>query len=116
MTINSLGVTFGGIRNFPQGRGDYTAVLSNILDYTHGNHSWKFGGEFRRFNGNAFTQDDGGFGFATMADFAAGHITALPSGFTMAELSPSPQALVRPAYSLIPWDCLPKTATRSRLI
>ena len=81
ITINSLGVTFGGIRNFPQGRGDYTAVLSELLNYTRGNHSWKFGGEFRRFNGNAFTQDDGGLGFSDFAHFIAGQVNASPSGF-----------------------------------
>lgn len=84
ISINSLGLTFGGIRNFPQGRGDYTAVLSDTLNYTRGNHSWKFGGEFRRFNGNAFTGDDGGIGFADVTAFQQGNINAVPSGFVNA--------------------------------
>lgn len=84
MSINSIGLTFGGIRNFPQGRGDYTAVLSDSLNYTRGNHAWKFGGEFRRFNGNAFTRDDGGMGFADVAAFQQGKINAVPSGFVNA--------------------------------
>jgi hypothetical protein len=84
ISINSLGLTFGGIRNFPQGRGDYTAVLSDTLNYTRGNHSWKFGGEFRRFNGNAFTGDDGGIGFADVTAFQQGTINAVPSGFANA--------------------------------
>ena len=84
ISINSLGLTFGGIRNFPQGRGDYTAVLSDTLNYIHGNHSLKFGSEFRRFNGNAFTGDDGGIGFADVTAFQQGNINAVPSGFTNA--------------------------------
>ena len=84
ISINSLGLTFGGIRNFPQGRGDYTAVASDTLNYTRGNHTLKFGGEFRRFNGNAFTGDDGGIGFADVTAFQQGNINAVPSGFVNA--------------------------------
>jgi hypothetical protein len=81
IAINDLGLTFGGIRNFPQGRGDYTGVASDTLNYLHGNHSWKFGGEFRRFNGNSFTLDDGGLGFATFNDFVHGVVNAAPLSF-----------------------------------
>ena len=81
IAINDLGLTFGGIRNFPQGRGDYTGVLSDTVNYLHGNHSFKFGGEFRRFNGNSFTLDDGGLGFATFDDFVHGIVNAAPSSF-----------------------------------
>ena len=81
MSINDLGLTFGGIRNFPQGRGDYTAVASDTVNYLRGKHSWKFGGEFRRFNGNSFTFDDSGLGFSTFDNFVLGHIDATPVNF-----------------------------------
>jgi carboxypeptidase family protein/TonB-dependent receptor-like protein len=81
IAINDLGLTFGGIRNFPQGRGDYTGVLSDTVNYLRGNHSLKFGGEFRRFNGNSFTLDDGGLGFATFDDFVHGVVNAAPATF-----------------------------------
>src|SRR5437879_12238088 len=81
MQIIGTSLTFGGIRNFPQGRGDYTGVLSDTVNYLRGRHSWKFGAEFRRFNGNSFTSDDGGLGFATFDDFVHGRVTAAPSSF-----------------------------------
>ena len=81
MSINDLGLTFGGIRNFPQGRGDYTAVASDTINYLRGKHSWKFGEEFRRFNGNSFTFDDSGLGFATFQNFVHGEINASPVNF-----------------------------------
>jgi hypothetical protein len=46
-------LVFGGERNFPQGRGDLTSVLSDSVSYLRGRHSFKFGGEYRRFNGNS---------------------------------------------------------------
>jgi len=81
MSIDDLGLTFGGIRNFPQGRGDYTAVASDNINYLRGRHSWKFGGEFRRFNGNSFMSDGGGIGFATFNDFVLGNINQAPVNF-----------------------------------
>ena len=42
----------GGINGFPTGRGDYTAVASDTLNWVHGRHSLKFGGEYRRINNN----------------------------------------------------------------
>ena len=81
MQIIGTSLTFGGIRNFPQGRGDYTGVLSDTVNYLRGRHSWKFGAEFRRFNGNSFTSDDGGLGFATFDDFVHGRVNAAPSSF-----------------------------------
>lgn len=81
MSINELALTFGGIRNFPQGRGDYTGVLSDTVNSLHGRHSWRFGGEFRRFNGNSFTLDDGGLGFSTFNDFVHGVVNASPINF-----------------------------------
>jgi hypothetical protein len=71
--VNQLGLNFGGPSNYPQGRGDSTVVLSDTLSWLHGNHSIKFGGEFRRFNGNSFTSDTARFTFSNLAAFQAGN-------------------------------------------
>ena len=63
--------------NFPQGRGDYTAVASDSLTYTRGKHSFIFGGEVRRFDGNSFTATPGTMAFNTTAHFIAGNIASL---------------------------------------
>jgi hypothetical protein len=60
---------FGGPNGFPQGRGDVTGVLSDTLSYLRGRHSFKFGGEFRRFYNNNFARTIGSFGFANLNDF-----------------------------------------------
>src|SRR5215208_8490407 len=59
--INITGFNFyiGGPAGFPQGRADMTVVLSDTLNWLHGNHSLKFGGEGRRFYNNNFTLDTG---------------------------------------------------------
>jgi Carboxypeptidase regulatory-like domain len=68
--INIAGGNFniGGPQNFPQGRADTTVVLSNTLNYLRGNHSFRFGGEFRRFYNNNFTLDSGLFTFTNTLD------------------------------------------------
>lgn len=62
---------FGGVGNFPQGRGDYSAVLSDTLSWTLGHHSFKFGGETRRIDNNNFTFTPGTFGFPSITAFIA---------------------------------------------
>jgi Carboxypeptidase regulatory-like domain len=52
---------FGGINNFPQGRGDNVEVLSDTLSWVHGNHTIKFGGEVRRQNTDNFDYTPGTF-------------------------------------------------------
>jgi hypothetical protein len=79
ISIGGTGINLGGPGNFPQGRGDTTAVLSDTLSYIHGRHSLKFGGEFRRFYNNNFTGDPGTLGFLNVADFASGQ----PNAFTI---------------------------------
>lgn len=76
--IVSGAFTFGGINNFPQGRGDNTAVASDTLSWVHGNHSIKFGGEFRRVNSDNFQYTPGTFTFPSIAAFLADQAT----GFT----------------------------------
>ncbi|MBO0719667.1 MAG: TonB-dependent receptor, partial [Blastocatellia bacterium] len=69
--INISGGNFniGGPQNFPQGRADTTVVFANTVNYQRGNHSFKFGGEFRRFYNNNFTLDSGLFTFPSMDAF-----------------------------------------------
>jgi Carboxypeptidase regulatory-like domain/TonB dependent receptor len=72
--INIPGGNFniGGPQNFPQGRSDTTVVVSDTLSYLRGNHSFRFGGEFRRFYNNNFTLDSGLFNFPSMDSFING--------------------------------------------
>ncbi len=72
ITIGGIALNFGGPAGFPQGRSDTTFVVSDTLSYLHGNHSFKIGGEFRRFYNNNFTLDTGTFTFANVAAFQAG--------------------------------------------
>ena len=69
INIAAGALNFGGPNGFPQGRGDVTGALSNTLSYLRGRHSFKFGGEFRRFYNNNFAQTIGSFGFATLDEF-----------------------------------------------
>jgi hypothetical protein len=72
ITVGGTGINLGGPSNFPQGRSDTTFVTSDTLSYLRGNHSFKFGGEFRRFYNNNFTLDPGTFGFGSVAAFQTG--------------------------------------------
>ena len=70
--------TFGGIGGFPQGRGDNVGVLSDTLTWIKGNHTFKFGGEFRRQNSDNFSYTPGTFSFPSVTAFLADQAT----GFT----------------------------------
>ena len=72
ITVTGFNLNFGGPNGTPQGRGDATAVLSDTLSYLRGRHSFKFGGEYRRFYNNNFAQTVGSFGFAGISDFLNG--------------------------------------------
>ena len=63
---------FGAERNFPQGRGDLTAVVGDTLNYIRGAHSLKFGFEFRDFRNDNFATDPGALTFNTTAHFISG--------------------------------------------
>jgi hypothetical protein len=78
-TLRDIGLNFGGPSNFPQGRGDYTAVLSDTLSYLRGKHSLKFGGEVRRFGGNSYNLNPGTMQFNTVTDFINGNIATFTS-------------------------------------
>ena len=72
MAVGGTGLNFGGPAGFPQGRSDTTYVFSDTLSYLRGNHSLRFGGEWRRFYNNNTAKDTGNFAFANMAAFLAG--------------------------------------------
>lgn len=73
MSITGFNFNLGGPAGFPQGRADMTVVLSDTVSYLRGNHSFKFGGEARRFYNNNFTLDTGTFTFANVNSFITGN-------------------------------------------
>lgn len=79
ITITSLGLTFGGPSVEPQGRGDTLGLLSDIYSLLVGDHSLKFGGEFRRFINSNFTGDTGTFVFNTLNTFLADEVSSFIS-------------------------------------
>jgi hypothetical protein len=85
ITVGGGGPNFGGPAGFPQGRADTTYVLSDTLNSLHGNHSLKFGGEWRRFFNNNTNRDTGSFGFASIATFITG--TANTFNVTLGDVS-----------------------------
>jgi outer membrane receptor protein involved in Fe transport len=81
ISIGGTGVNIGGPAGFPQGRGDTTGVASDTLSYVRGKHSFKFGGEYRRFYNNNFNSDAGTLTFLNVTGFAAG----TPNGFSISQ-------------------------------
>jgi len=73
MSITGNNFNIGGPAGFPQGRSDTTVVVSDTLTYLRGNHSFKFGGEARRFYNNNFTLDTGSFTFPSFQSFIDGN-------------------------------------------
>ena len=69
ITVNDIGLNFGGPSGFPQGRTDTFGVFSDAATYLKGRHSIKFGGEFRRFLGASFSDDTGTVTYDTTAHF-----------------------------------------------
>ncbi|HEX7227079.1 MAG TPA: TonB-dependent receptor, partial [Candidatus Binatia bacterium] len=76
ISITGFNFNIGGPAGFPQGRADMTVVLSDTLNYLRGSHSFKFGGEARRFYNNNFTLDTGAFSFANVNNFLTGNANA----------------------------------------
>jgi hypothetical protein len=60
---------FGGNNGEPTFRGDYTAVLSDSLNWVRGKHSIKFGAEFRRNDNNNYSYTPGTFSFPNITAF-----------------------------------------------
>jgi hypothetical protein len=75
INIGGLGLNFGGPAGFPQGRSDTTFVLSDTANYLRGSHSFKIGGEWRRFYNNNFNLDTSTFTFFSLANFQTGAAT-----------------------------------------
>jgi hypothetical protein len=73
IAVGGGGVNFGGPAGFPQGRSDTTFVLSDTLSYLRGKHTFKIGGELRRFYNNNTNRDTGTFTFANTTAFLAGN-------------------------------------------
>jgi len=76
ISIGGTTSSLGGISGFPQGRGDTTTVFANTLSWVKGNHSLRFGGEYRKVFDNSFTNDDGTFRYADVPSFIAGNANA----------------------------------------
>jgi carboxypeptidase family protein/TonB-dependent receptor-like protein len=101
INVTGFNLNFGGPNGFPQGRGDVTGVLSDTLSYLRGRHSFKFGGELRRFYNNNFARTIGSFGFANINDFLAGRANA----FT-ANLGNQSSSIVQGALGFFAQDAL----------
>ena len=69
ITIDDLGLIFGGPMLEPQGRTDTLGLFSDTATYLKGRHSIKFGGEFRRSLAASFQGDTGVLTYDTTAHF-----------------------------------------------
>ena len=97
------GFSFGGINGFPQGRGDTTMVGGDTLSWVHGNHTLKFGGEYRQTIANSFTQTPGTFTFSNVTNFLADQanaFTANSSNRAARIYTPSAGGFVQDAYKI----------------
>ena len=65
ITLSDIGLVFGGPSGFPQGRDDTAGVLSDTMTMLRGKHTFKFGGEFRRYLVASFTGNIGTLTFTT---------------------------------------------------
>jgi len=72
ITVQGVGLNFGGPSTFPQGRTDTTFVLSDTMSYLRGRHAFKFGGEYRRFHNINFQTNGGTFTYPSLAGFQSG--------------------------------------------
>lgn len=99
MSITGFNFNLGGPAGFPQGRADMTVVLSDTVSYLKGNHSFKFGGEARRFYNNNFTLDTGTFTFPNVNSFLTGNA----NGFSVT-LGDRSSAIIQNAFGLYVQD------------
>jgi hypothetical protein len=99
VTVQGVGLNFGGPAGFPQGRTDTTYVLSDTLSYMRGQHSFKFGAEYRRFHNINFGTNGGTFTYPSLADFLAGRSSA----FTV-QLGGSDSDITQQAFGLFLQD------------
>jgi hypothetical protein len=76
ITVQDIGLNFGGPSAEPDGRFDTTGIFSDTLSWNHGKHTIKTGGEFRRFINDNLSQDAGTLKFSTTANFIDGIASA----------------------------------------
>jgi len=72
ISVQDIGLNFGGPSGFPQGRFDTTGILSDTLSWTRGKHVVRTGGEYRRFINDNFSQTAGTITFSNTANFING--------------------------------------------
>lgn len=72
ITVQDIGINFGGPSGFPQGRADTTGIFSDTATLTRGKHTIKAGGEIRRFVFSSFSGNPGTLTFPTMVAFENG--------------------------------------------
>ena len=65
------GLNFGGPSNFPSGRDDASYVLADTLKLVRGRHAMLFGGEYRHFINENFSEGTGAFNFPSVPAFIA---------------------------------------------
>jgi outer membrane receptor protein involved in Fe transport len=99
ISITGFNFNIGGPAGFPQGRADTTVVVSDTLNYLRGSHSFKFGGEARRFYNNNFTLDTGSFAFPNVASF----LTGTANSFTLT-IGDRSSAIIQDSYGAYAMD------------
>jgi len=99
ISITGFNFNLGGPAGFPQGRSDTTVVVSDTLNYLRGSHSFKFGGEARRFYNNNFTLDTGTFAFPNVNSFLSGNANSF--SVTLGDRS---SAIIQDSYGLYAQD------------
>ncbi len=105
ISITGPGLTFGGPAGFPQGRNDTLGIFSDALTVTHGKHSVKMGGEFRRFINANFSGDTGTIVFSSIANFQRGvatQYTITPVEVTSRVYQNALGAFVQDSYKITP--------------
>ncbi len=80
VSVNGF-ASFGEPTNFPQVRTDNTYQLADSVSWNIGNHSFKFGGDFHRFQSNGTIVGNGRGSYTFNAQ-----TTAPTSGYAMADL------------------------------
>ncbi len=105
ITVQDIGLNFGGPSGFPQGRFDTTGILSDTLSWTHGKHVVRTGGEYRRFIADNFSQTAGTITFSSTANFINGIASSFavtPTQVTNRIFQNSLGAFVTDNYKLTP--------------
>lgn len=105
ITVQDIGLNFGGPSGFPQGRFDTAGVFSDTVSWNAGKHTIKAGGEFRRFVGDSFSQTPGVLTFSTTANFIQGIASAFsvtPTQVTSRVFANADGAFISDNYKVTP--------------